>query len=783
MSGNVYPTPTLQWGALLQDPTTSMQAATKEYVDGKIGGVPEAPTDGQTYGRNGGTTSWVPVPAAGAQVSSFNTRTGAVTLTLPDITGAGGAPNANPSFTGTTTATNLQVSGTVGGAGFTNLLSPYALSASTLPVSGGTMTGPLMLTATGGNTSRSVQDQFGDIIDVKDFGAKGDGVTVDTAAFNAAIATGKTVLVTPGTYIIGPITISQSMIGMGMGASILRAAPGGNPTSDVLITQNAAVGATICDLTINGANLCLYGVGLGSAPQQTGLRFARLEVCNIGTTSSTASPLPGGIFWYATTVASKQGIVVSECYIHDVYGDGIHADGTGNIISHNTLINIGSAGISYDLAVDGVISSNTINNTGTLPVIAADGITGYGQNNLRMLLIGNTIDTGQNHGIHIGGNNNQIVGNKIYNVQAYGIILQSAPNASPTPSVNGLIANNEVDTAAGGGVRCGWFSRVTVIGNTVSNLPSTAGPALVFLISNDCVCSNNIVYNIGNDGVLGNTALNLIVSGNRISTVTGMGVHDAGGSTGMRVSDNIITGESTVSNWDRVLASQGSGVVSVTSGTLSLTNATANFEIFGAGAGVPTYTTRSAGTKIVLSPTISPTAADHAIGVSGNQQWYSTPNNNVANTFNWYGGTTQIAYLDGTGNFYAATNVWCPGGFTVTASGTYPFQLVLASGNQQLQFQGPNYAITCTGATGYINFLVASSTPVMTVSPAGLNVTTGAYQVAGTKVVGAQITGYGTPTGGVKTASFPGASATLAQTSAQLAQLILDLKTHGLLGA
>ena len=47
----------------------------------------------------------------------------------------------------------------------------------------------------------------------------------------------------------------------------------------------------------------------------------------------------------------------------------------------------------------------------------------------------------------------------------------------------------------------------------------------------------------------------------------------------------------------------------------------------------------------------------------------------------------------------------------------------------------------------------------------------------------AQSTGYGTPTGNVKTSSFPGATATLVQTSEMVAQLILDLKAYGLLGA
>lgn len=47
----------------------------------------------------------------------------------------------------------------------------------------------------------------------------------------------------------------------------------------------------------------------------------------------------------------------------------------------------------------------------------------------------------------------------------------------------------------------------------------------------------------------------------------------------------------------------------------------------------------------------------------------------------------------------------------------------------------------------------------------------------------AQSTGYGTPTGGAKLINFPGATATLAQTSGALAQLLLDLKAIGILGA
>jgi len=74
------------------------------------------------------------------------------------------------------------------------------------------------VTATGSTTARTLQDRFADVVNVKDFGAVGDGTNA-TAAFNLAAATGASVYIPLGTYLITAATSSAKWI-LGKGVVI-----------------------------------------------------------------------------------------------------------------------------------------------------------------------------------------------------------------------------------------------------------------------------------------------------------------------------------------------------------------------------------------------------------------------------------------------------------------------------------------------------------------------------------------------------------------------------------
>ena len=80
----------------------------------------------------------------------------------------------------------------------------------------------LPVVAEGSSTPRTLKQRFADVVNVRDFGAVGDGVTDDTAAIQAAIDSGKNIFIPMGVYLCGRElelkTKGQIITGAGAGA-------------------------------------------------------------------------------------------------------------------------------------------------------------------------------------------------------------------------------------------------------------------------------------------------------------------------------------------------------------------------------------------------------------------------------------------------------------------------------------------------------------------------------------------------------------------------------------
>jgi hypothetical protein len=104
------------------------------------------------------------------------------------------------------------------------------------------------------------------------------------------------------------------------------------------------------------------------------------------------------------------------------------------------------------------------------------------------------------------------------------------------------------------------------------------------------------------------------------------------------------------------ISSTAAGSATTGAGQVYLNGATSNRIDFNTnGTGAPAFTTRSAGTKLLIYPSLSGSVADYAIGIDAATLWSSIPENNSGFKFKWYGATTEVANLDGAGTFTANT--------------------------------------------------------------------------------------------------------------------------------
>lgn len=85
------------------------------------------------------------------------------------------------------------------------------------------------------------------------------------------------------------------------------------------------------------------------------------------------------------------------------------------------------------------------------------------------------------------------------------------------------------------------------------------------------------------------------------------------------------------------------------------------------GAGAPTLSTRSAGTKLVLWPSVSSVTVDFGFGIDSGTLWSSVADATASYMHKWYGGTTELMRLQGSGKLMlnATSNIKMTQGITI----------------------------------------------------------------------------------------------------------------------
>lgn len=305
--------------------------------------------------------------------------------------------------------------------------------------------------------AKALNLSLGISINVKHYGAVGDGVTDDTAAIQAAIDAGTAVYFPVGTYIVSnTITIpsNTSIFGHGYGSEIkLKNNSGVAATLFKIFNANTGVGINIFNLRING-NKANNSVG----------RFI-------------------GINLLICTFSSVRGV-----WVHDIGTDGASAGqgilidaGRENMVTHNHVWSCGRHNIAF---ANGPFNSsccdNLVRDAGEegIHISTGNGIicnnNGSHENNWDGIHLtnakditccGNSCYDNARDGIASFDGKAIVVGNSIKGSSRYGISTNSITDSQFEGNM--IISNNVIRECTQHGIYCSKTRDIDIKGNKI----------------------------------------------------------------------------------------------------------------------------------------------------------------------------------------------------------------------------------------------------------------------------------------------------------------------------
>ncbi|CAK6604641.1 tail spike protein [Klebsiella phage vB_Kpn_K16PH164C3] len=278
---------------------------------------------------------------------------------------------------------------------------------------------PIGASGIGTLNGMTVQEAFEQLpyVPIEQFGAKGDGVTDDTDAVQAALASGKNLSLS-GTYLVkSTLSITkdgQKLIGAGgvlkvdVGAVTLLKATG---VSNVSITGVSLQSSSMETNTYNGA--CIWAENC-SGWVISGCLFSNYKASALFLNKSSNFKVVHNTFKGAAGAAGDVTMWRS-C--------------SGNVVSENTMMSGSDTAIvlqtieDADISVDNIISYNRIANCTRYGIVVYNSLERKTGSLLRTRIIGNSVDTIYGSVTNPSAGNSKTYGAGIYVLSAEGVIV------------------------------------------------------------------------------------------------------------------------------------------------------------------------------------------------------------------------------------------------------------------------------------------------------------------------------------------------------------------------
>lgn len=380
-----------------------------------------------------------------------------------------------------------------------------------------------------------LKTKYSNLKTVKYYGAKGDGITDDTNAFNSAINANEIVVVPEGVYIVKNVELKNNTTIVGIGEVkdvIIKQADNNDGTVFKSLSHN---NITIKNVTIDGNALNQSLISDIDNDQYSALWFLNCNSisimnCCVKNGNSNCIYINGGVGHKITNVEacyaehvsgicvtslSKMDTVISGCYSHDNNKDGFTL--TGQNISVNNCIAYNNGLMKYDPTKHEPSCGFYLDRQSAGCVIVGcisrhNTFAGIELSNASLVTAcGNYIDDNNLIGIYVGGhynivNDNMLINNhsKYAEVESaaenenYGAIYVGDQSQTAANVFGNVINGNKIDFSTP--VKHGIYienSNNTLVGNSIGGTFDEQ----IRSIGGSTIIGDNVANNINGRGL------------------------------------------------------------------------------------------------------------------------------------------------------------------------------------------------------------------------------------------------------------------------------------------